>query len=447
MKKIFSVLIFININLGAVNINEYQNVTFAITAEIFSDSTAFNRLAYLCDVFGPRLSGSKNLEKATDWIISEMKKDGIKNVKGQRVKVPVWIRGDESLKLLKPYKKNLNMLGLGGSVSTTKGGITGEVVVVNNFDELKNDSLDVKGKIVLFNAPFTSYSETVAYRYWGANAASEKGAVASLVRSIGPWSMYTPHTGVMGYADNKKIPSAAITMEDAMMFGRLSDINKKIIVKLEMDAKTIADRWSKNVVGELIGSEYPDEIIVVGGHIDSWDVGQGAHDDGGACIAAWEVIRVLKKLNLRPKRTIRCVMWTNEENGMKGNSAYKKLYYNDLDKHVLAIESDGGVFSPEGFGFTGSPNSRKIIKKIHELLKPIGANTISDDGRAADIAPLNDEGVPVLSLKVNNEKYFWYHHTEADTFDKVDFNEFNRCIAAMTIMAYVVADLDQPLPR
>ena len=445
--KIVIFFLMMRLSIAQVNIQNYKDESFAIIAKALSDSTAYNRLAYMCDVFGPRLSGSRNLEKATDWILSEMKKDGIKNVKGERVKVPVWIRGKESLKLLKPYEKELSMLGLGGSIATPKGGIIGEVIVVDSFEELKESSLNVKGKIVLFNAPFTTYGETVSYRYWGANIASEKGAVASLVRSIGPWSMDTPHTGVMAYAEHKKIPHAAITMEDAMMFGRLTEINEKIVIKLNMQARTVADRWSKNVVGEIVGSQFPDEVVVVGGHIDSWDVGQGAHDDGGACIAAWEVIRLLQELNLTPKRTIRCVMWTNEENGMAGNKAYKKMHFNELDKHVLAIESDGGVFSPEGFGFSGSSSARKIIKDIHELLTPIGANNISKGGRAADIAPLNDEGVPVLSLKVNNERYFWYHHTNADTFDKVDFNEFSRCIAALAIMAYVVADLDQPLPR
>ena len=445
--KIYILLFLLSLSKADVNINNYRDQSFAIIAEALSDSTAYNRLAYMCDVFGPRLSGSKNLEKAIDWIISEMKKDGISNVKGERVKVPVWIRGKESLHLIKPYEIELSMLGLGGSISTPKGGITGEVVVVNNFEELKKDYINVKGKIVLYNVPFTTYGETVSYRYWGANLASEKGAVASLVRSIGPWSMDTPHTGVMAYSENKKIPHAAITLEDAMMFGRLFDINEKIIVKLKMQARTVADRWSKNVIGEIVGSKFPDEIVVVGGHIDSWDVGQGAHDDGGACIAAWEVIRLIKKLNLKPKRTIRCVMWTNEENGLAGSKAYKKMNFSELEKHVLAIESDGGVFSPKGFGFSGSPNARNIIKEIHKLLKPIGANTIFQGGRAPDIGILNDEGVPVLSLKVNNERYFWYHHTKADTFDKIDYNEYSRCIAALAIMSYVVADLDTPLPR
>jgi carboxypeptidase Q len=340
------------------------------------------------------------------------------------------------------------MLGLGGSIATPRGGLKAEVIVVNNWDELESRSNEVPGKIVLFNAPFTSYGETVAYRYSGASVAAKHGAVASLIRSIGPWSMNTPHTGVMAYDDDvQKIPHAALTMEDAMMLSRIHDRGDKIIVKLDMNARMVADRWSHNVLGEIKGSIYPDEIVVVGGHIDSWDVGQGAQDDGGGCIASWEAVRLIQELGLKPKRTIRCVLWTNEENGGQGNKGYRDMHMDEMDKHVLAIESDGGVFSPKGFGFSGNDSARKIVEEIHALMKPIGANTISEGGRAADVAPLNDEGVPVMSLKVDGSKYFWYHHTNADTFDKVDFNEFNRCVAAIAIMAYVVADLDEPLPR
>ena len=448
MKIILIIAVMLSQSFGESIKSKYVETSLKIISKSLTDSTAYNRLGYMCDTFGPRLSGSKNLENAINWILKEMNNDGLENVKGEKVAVPTWIRGKESATLLSPFKKELSMLGLGGSIATPRGGLKAEVIVVNDWDELESRSNEVPGKIVLFNAPFTSYGETVAYRYSGASAAAKHGAVASLIRSIGPWSMNTPHTGVMAYKDDvKKIPHAALTMEDAMMLSRIHDRNDKIIVKLDMNARMVADRWSHNVLGEIKGSIYPEEVVVVGGHIDSWDVGQGAHDDGGACIASWEVLRLIKELGLKPKRTIRCVMWTNEENGGKGNKGYRDMHLDEMDKHVLAIESDGGVFSPKGFGFSGSNSARNIVEEIHELMKPIGANTISEGGRAADVAPLNDEGVPVMSLKVDGSKYFWYHHTNADTFDKIDFNEFNRCIAAMAIMAYVVADLDEPLPR
>ena len=448
MKIILIIAVMLSQSFGESIKSKYVETSLKIISKSLTDSTAYNRLGYMCDTFGPRLSGSKNLENAINWILKEMNNDGLENVKGEKVAVPTWIRGKESATLLSPFKKELSMLGLGGSIATPRGGLKAEVIVVNDWDELESRSNEVPGKIVLFNAPFTSYGETVAYRYSGASAAAKHGAVASLIRSIGPWSMNTPHTGVMAYKDDvQKIPHAALTMEDAMMLSRIHDRNDKIIVKLDMNARMVADRWSHNVLGEIKGSIYPEEVVVVGGHIDSWDVGQGAHDDGGGCIASWEVLRLIKELGLKPKRTIRCVMWTNEENGGKGNKGYRDMHMDEMDKHVLAIESDGGVFSPEGFGFSGNDSAREIVEEIHELMKPIGANTISEGGRAADVAPLNDEGVPVMSLKVDGSKYFWYHHTNADTFDKIDFNEFNRCIAAMAIMAYVVADLDEPLPR
>jgi len=340
------------------------------------------------------------------------------------------------------------MLGLGGSIATPKGGIKAEVLVVSSFEELDAKEKYVRGKIVLFNTPFTTYGETVQYRYRGASAAARYGALASLIRSVGPWSMNTPHTGGMAYDKNQpQIPHAAITMEDAMMLGRLYERGEKIVMKLDMSARSVADRWSRNVIAEFPGSQNPEEIVVLGGHIDSWDVGQGAHDDGGGCVAAWHAVKLIKDLGLRPKRTLRIVLWTNEENGGRGNQNYRDEHLDELKNHILAIESDGGVFKPRGFGFTGSDTARDMVTQISRLLLPIGSDGIFKGGRAADVSPLNDEGVPVMSLKVDGSKYFWYHHTNADTFDKVDFVDFNRCVATMAIMGYVVADMDDTLPR
>ena len=284
-RPILPILFSLSFILGNSIKDRYTDASLSIISKALSDSTAYNRLAYLCDTFGPRLSGSKNLENAINWILKEMKKDGLVHVQGERVKVPAWIRGKESITLLKPFKKDLTMLGLGGSIATPRAGIVAEVMVVDDFKELEDRSKKAKGKIVLFNAPFVTYGQTVNYRYAGAGAAAKHGAVASLIRSIGPWSMNTPHTGGMAYEkDISKIPHAALTLEDAMMLGRLYDRGEKIILKLEMEAKRAADRWSRNVIGQINGPTHPDEIVVVGGHIDSWDVGQGAHDDGGGAL-------------------------------------------------------------------------------------------------------------------------------------------------------------------
>ena len=282
----------------------------------------------------------------------------------------------------------------------------------------------------------------------GAIEASKHGAVASLVRSVGTFSMNTPHTGNSSYEDGvKKIPHAAITIEDAAMIGRMLENGQDVEVNLKMEAQNYPDVLSHNVVGEIIGSEFPDQVIVIGGHIDSWDVGQGAMDDAGGCVAAWNVLRILKELNIRPKRTIRLVLWTNEENGLRGANAYRNKYLDKLKDHILAIESDAGVFKPSGFGFTGPDESLNILQDIGTLLKPIQSGVITKGGGGADIGPIMAEGVPGMGLTVESEKYFWYHHTAADTWDKLNIQEFNQCVATMAVMSFVVADMDIRLPK
>jgi carboxypeptidase Q len=332
------------------------------------------------------------------------------------------------------------VFGLGGSIPTPKKGITAEVLVVRDFDELDACASEAKGKIVLFNTPFTQYGQTVRVRVLGAQRAAKVGAVASLIRSVGPFSLYTPHTGGMAYADSiPKIPHAAISLEDAEMLARMQKRGQKIVVKLTLDSKQLPDAPSRNVIAEIRGSEKPDEIVVFGGHIDSWDVGQGAMDDAGGCIAAWHALKVIQSLGLRARRTLRVVLWTNEENGFRGATAYAEAHKHE--KHVLAIESDAGVFKPTGFGFTGRDSVLHIIKAISGLLTPIDAARITLGGGGADIAPLMQQGVPGLGLQVDGSRYFWYHHTHADTVDKLNPEELNRCVAAMAIMAFVAADL------
>ena len=409
---------------------------------------AFDRLAFLCDRFGPRFSGTTNLEAAIDWILSEMKKDGLQNVRGEAVMVPHWVRGQESAELLQPRLHQMAMLGLGGSVATPLPGITAGILVVKSFQDLSNRVAEAKGRIVLFNEPFTTYHDTVSIRTRGAMEAAKAGALASLVRSVTPVSMHTPHTGNMRYTNGlPKIPHAAITVEEAEMLQRMQDRGEKIVVRLKMEAKTLPDAKSRNVIAEIVGGEKPEEIILVSGHIDSWDVGQGAMDDGGGCVAAWEAVRLMKKLGLRARRTVRVVLWTNEENGIAGARAYRAAHKNELANHVLAIESDDGVFKPTTFAFSGSAAAMNQVGEAAKLLQKIAPLKITSGAGGADISQLEPDGVPLMDLLVDSTKYFWYHHTNADTIDKISRDEFNQCVAALAVMAYSVADMPERLAR
>ena len=428
---------------------EYQAVANRIIAAATADSAAWRKLAELTDGFGHRLSGSDALERAIDWIIARMKTEGLENVRGEPVLVPRWIRGHEKAELLEPRYLSLPMLGLGGSVGTPRGGLQAEVLVVSSYDELKARAADARGRIVLFDVPFTSYGQTVVYRGTGPSEAAKLGAVAMLLRSVGPFGMRTPHTGATGPYDPAvgRIPAAAITMEDAAMLHRMQERGQRIVVRLEMEAHFLPDILSRNVIGELVGREKPDEVVVFGGHIDSWDVGTGAMDDAGGVVAAWEAVRLLKTLGLRPRRTIRVVGWTNEENGGRGGQAYRDTHQAALARHSAAIESDGGTFKFRGFGFSGSDSAYAIVRQIGKLLKTLGADTVFRGGGGADIGPIMARGVPGMAHLVDGTRYFWYHHTEADNVDKIDPRELAENVAAMAVMAYVIAELPDLLPR
>jgi carboxypeptidase Q len=429
-----------------VKIDRYRAAAARIIGAALTSDRAYSRLAHLTDHIGNRLSGSQNLERAIEWAISEMKRDGLDNVRGEKVMVPHWVRGEESLEMLAPVPRKLQMLGLGNSIGTPAEGITAEVVVVRSFDELDRLGEQVRGKIVLFNAPYVNYGATVEYRVRGASRAARYGAVAALVRSITPVSLQTPHTGAMNYDPNQpKIPTAAVTIEVAEFLQRMNDRGDRPRLRLKMEAKFLPDAESANVIAELKGSEKPDEIVLISGHFDSWDVGQGAHDDGGGCIVAWEAVRLLKELGLKPRRTIRVVLYTNEENGLRGGTAYHDAYRADVAKHILAIESDSGVYRPEGFGLaaTAPLQVRSNIIEIAKLLSGIGADQIAADGGGADIGPMMREGVVGASLDTDGAHYFDIHHTQADTLDKVNPRELALCVATMAVMAYVVADLPE----
>ncbi|HKO44232.1 MAG TPA: M28 family metallopeptidase [Pyrinomonadaceae bacterium] len=427
-----------------VNIDDYRTPSGRIIGAALTSDKAYERLAYLTDQIGHRLSGSKSLERAIAWALAEMKRDGLDNVRGEKVMVPHWVRGDESLEMTSPLRQKLTVLGLGNSIGTPGNGITADAVVVRNFDELDALGERVRGKIVVYNVPFTTYGPTVRYRGAGASRAARWGAVAALVRSVTPVSLQTPHTGAMAYDEKQpKIPVAAITIEGAEMLQRLQDRGVTPTLRLKMDAKFLPDAESANVIAEIRGTEKPDEIVLVSGHFDSWDVGQGAHDDGGGCIVAWEAVRLLKELGLRPRRTIRVVLYTNEENGLRGGNAYRDAHRADLAKHILAIESDSGTYRPEGLGLAAAApgQARANLREIGKLLSSIRAHAIAADGGGADIGPIMREGVIGASLDVDGTHYFDIHHTPADTLDKISREDLALCVATMAVYAYVVADM------
>ena len=420
-----------------------------LASAIDASREGWDRLAELADTFGARPSGSESLESAVDWILERMRRDGLENVRGEPVVVPRWERGSESVEMLSPRRERLPMLGLGGSVATPPGGITAPVVVVGDFAELTRRAAEARGRIVLFDAPFTEYGQTVRFRTQGAVEAAKAGAVASLIRSVGEDPLRTPHTGVMRYEDGvTRIPHAALAPEDSARIAREVARGRPVTLRLEMSARERGMVTNRNVVAEIRGRERPDEVVVVGGHIDSWDVGQGAQDDGGGCVAAWEAVRWMQKLGLRPRRTVRCVLWTHEEWGGLGARAYRDAHTGELSRHVAALEADEGTYQPRGFGFTGSDDARALLSPVHAYLaERLGAGLADSRGSAADTAPLLERGVPVLSLHVDRSRYFKVHHTEADTVDKVDPAALARCSASLAVMVYALADLPETLPR
>ena len=427
-------------------LSPYRDTANRLIGESVGSDAAWQRLAYLGDTFGPRLSGSPNLEAAIKWAAEEMQRDGLENVHLEPVTVPHWVRGRESLEIVGRIPQPLVMLGLGNSVGTPPDGVEADLLVVKTFEQLDVAREQVKGKIVLFNVPFTTYGETVRFRAEGPSRAGTLGAVAMLVRSVGPPGLRTPHTGALSYIDGQpKIPAAAVSVEDAARLQRMVDRGTTVRLRLKMEAQFLPDADSANVVGEIRGRERPEEVVVVGGHFDSWDVGTGSTDDGGGCVVTWEALRLMKKLNLRPRRTVRVVLWTNEENGGRGGQAYRDKHLGELANHVMMLESDSGVFSPTGFGFTGSETGRAKVREIATLLAGINADSIGPNGVEADIGPsVQQAGIPALSLEVEGN-YFLVHHTPADTIDKIRPLDMARASAAIAVMTYVIAEMPERL--
>jgi len=443
---------------GQQSLESHRPAAEKLITAALHDSAAYNRLARLTDGFGARPSGSQNLERALDWLVAEMKKDGLENVHTEPVMVTHWVRGDESAFMETPRRVRLHILGLGRSVGTPRGGLSAPVLVVRDFAELRARSAQAKGKIVVFDFPFdttvhpfVAYGQAVQYRAYGVDSAARVGAVAVLSRSATPRSLQTPHTGGLSYADSirrvPQIPGASITPEDAEMLHRLQQRGETPVIRLTMRAQTLPNSPSRNVIAEIRGSERPDEVIVIGGHIDSWDVGTGAMDDGGGAVAAWEALRLIKQSGVRPKRTIRVVLWTNEELGLSGAFAYRDAHRSELDRHILAMESDNGVFKPLGIFFSGSQDGLPFARELAHLLRSAGADSVQASGPEADVWPLNSLGIPTVAINTDPTRYFWYHHTEADTIDKLDPHEMGLCVAIMAVVANTVANMNGAVPR
>ncbi|HYW41776.1 MAG TPA: M20/M25/M40 family metallo-hydrolase [Bryobacteraceae bacterium] len=423
--------------------DQYRAVADKLIDAALADTEGYNRLAYLCYRIGNRLSGSPSLERAIQWSAEQMKEAGLSNVRIIPVKVPHWVRGAESARMVAPLDKPLHMLGLGMSVGTPPQGITADVVAVSTFEELaKLGREKVQGKIVVYNEEYLGYGPTRYYRSSGPSRAAALGAVAALVRSATPLAMQAPHTGEMAYDESQpKIPAAAISPEDAMMIARLTADGVPVKVHLEMAAHMEPDADSGDVVGEIPGKLHPEEVVVLGGHIDSWDVGQGAQDDGASIIACLEALALMKKLGLQPSRTIRVAFWVNEENGGRGGVAYREWIGARIKDQVAAIEMDGGAEAPRGFGAGVDAGSMELLQQVGKLLDRVGAGEITGGGGGADIAPLMRDGVPGLGERTVGTHYFDWHHSEADTLDKVDPEDFRKNVAALAVMGYVLADM------
>lgn len=413
-----------------------------------AQNRSYERLALFVDTIGNRISGSDNLKNAIKYMYKALQEDKLQNVSLEAVKIPHWERGKESAMMIQPRKKNLAILGLGGSVGTPAEGITAEVIVVSSFDELHRRAAEAKGKIVVYNQPFISYGETVQYRSRGASEAAKVGAVASLIRSIASFSINSPHTGWQYYESGvQKIPTACITIEDAELMARLASRGVTIVVSLNMGAVQHPDADSFNTVAEIVGSKYPEQVVIVSGHLDSWDVGQGAMDDGGGAFISWEALSLIKDLGLRPKRTIRLVLWTGEEQGGVGANQYYDKHKKDIANMDLVMEADSGTFMPLGMQFSGKPEARAIMSEVMKLLEPINITKLYDNADGTDISFWMEAGVPGASLLDDISKYFWFHHSEGDTMTVQNPILMNLCAAIWTVVAYAVADLEEMLPR
>ncbi len=426
----------------------YRETVTRLTRAATADDFAWQRLAELTDTYGSRLSGSENYARAAAWAVETMRKDGLE-AHTEEVLVPRWERGFESAEIVDPPRHAIVVAGLGGTVPTPAGGLEADVLVVETFEELRARAAEARGRIVLFNAPFVNYTETVSYRTSGARAAALYGASAVLVRSVGPMGLRTVHTGTVNYVpDATAIPAAAISAEDANRIARLTARGRRVRIRLVLENQPLPDVPSVNVVGELRGREHPEQVVLLGGHLDSWDAGTGASDDAVGCIVTWEALRLMRRLGLQPRRTVRVVLWANEENGLRGGVAYAAAHAAEAKDHVFALESDSGVFWPATLGFSGSNAARLQVRDIVSLLAPLGFGEPIIGGGGADIGPIAQAGnAPTMAYIGDAAKFFPIHHTPADTVDRIAPEDVSRAAAAIAALSWVIAEMPERFAR
>lgn len=447
------IILFFTINLYAqTKVNKDSTQLRQIYTEALTKGRSYQWLHHLTKKVGHRLAGSEGDKNAVAWAKAELDKLGLTKVWLQPVTVPHWVRGDkEEARIETQYGNfNIDIRALGGSVATPKDGLLAEVVEVKSLKEVEELGNKVKGKIVFYNGAmpaekietFRAYGATVGQRVNGAAVAGKYGAVGAIVRSMTTKLDNVPHTGTMRYGDideNKKIPTAAISTNSAEMLSKLLEQNDKMQLKFyfKQNCKNLPNTQSYNVIGEIEGLSYPDEIMVVGGHLDSWDLGEGAHDDGAGVVQSMEVLRLFKELNIKPKRTLRVVLFANEEFGLSGGMAYAAEAEKKKEKHIVALESDAGGFTPRGFGFTCSDKNYDQILQWKSLFEPYNIHIFARGGGGADIGPLKKDDNVLLGLRPDSQRYFDYHHTEADVFEAVNKRELELGAASMASIIYL----------
>ena len=449
----YLLIVAFSVSLHSQNTNENSIFIDKIYDEALANGNSYEWLDYLSNQIGGRLSGSINYDRSVKWGMDELKMINLDSVWLQPVMIPKWVRGAPEYAHIESSPGNtisVPIAALGGSISTPSIGISANVIEVKNFNELKMIGKDsIRGKIIFYNRPmdptlintFQAYGGSVNQRTQGAVEAAKLGAIGVIVRSMTTSLDDYPHTGSMYYEGlslNQRIPAAAISTNGAELLSSMLSLNPNIKFFFRQNSKNFPDVLSHNVIAQINGSEKPDEIIVIGGHLDSWDLGDGSHDDGAGIVQSMEVLRILKDLNYLPKRTIRVVLFANEENGLRGGTKYAEEAILNNEKHFFALESDAGGFTPRGFSFDTSEKEFKTIKKFENLFIKYGMDNFFIGGSGADIGPLKNGEVILAGLRPDTQRYFDYHHAASDTFDKINKRELELGAAAMTALVYLL---------